>query len=173
VRPIKSCKSIEQNKMRSSFSRTIVASSILGWMVLLLAYFVAGGICRLIGGSQNWGELGFVATSILYSLFLSVSYIFLVFALFIPLQRLLRRNKFCRRVWKQAVFGGIIWGLAVTIVSLILYESVMGGPDWNFVSALFDLCSREAIVWLIASLISGAVMFGVCGRASAEAAVTL
>jgi hypothetical protein len=137
-----------------------MVASFYGWCGLLLSYCGINASILLLHPSTNWGELGFVATSILIMSFLSVGHAAAVFIAFIPLESLKRRNKIVTCLWMETIIGGAVWGILVPIISVVVVQGVMGGTSSEFLNEIFGLVSAKGITWVISSTVAGAITFG-------------
>jgi hypothetical protein len=154
--------------MKKSILKVTAVAGLFGWLGLVLSYFGMNGILRLWNTSENWGELGFLATSILIVLLLSGGFAAALLVVFVPLESGKHNAKSVRRVGKEALVGGCTWGVIVPIMSLLFTQLLMGGNVLGMVNEINGFLTAKGMTWLISSAISGAITFGWAAHAGQQ-----
>jgi hypothetical protein len=137
--------------------RLAIVTFLSGLLSLLVSFWVLNAIVFLQHQDENWGELGFTATTILESLFMSLGYTFSFLLIFLPWTYIKCRRHLSNMRLMEASVGGIVFGFMVLVLSVLALECIMGGSFSDFKTELTGTWSAKGICWPISAMISGVV----------------
>jgi hypothetical protein len=148
--------------MKTKFGITLrfaIVTFLSGLLSLLLSFWALNVIVFLQHPEQNWGELGFAATTILESFFVSLGYALSFLFIFLPWTYVKHRKHLSNMRLMETAIGGTVFGFIVLFLSVIALECIMGGSFSDFMTELAGAFSAKGICWPISAMISGIVTF--------------
>lgn len=140
--------------------RLAIVTFLSGLLSLLVSFWAFNAILFLQHPDQNWGELGFVFTTTVISLFISLGYAFSFLLIFLPWTYFKHRKHLSNMRLIEAAIGGTLFGVAVLVLSQFVADCIIGGSFSDLLAELLKGISIDDLCWIIPAMISGIVTFG-------------